>query len=202
MGCHAGAQDSFARTPPWIDAGELGGRLFFNVAGVGIDAHLAGMFNTLTRRGGVAYFDAAWRELVKYEPRKYTVRAGELDVSERALAIALANTRQYGNRAIIAPLARPDDGLLELVVLPPLSPISMLWQARRLFTGSVHRLAGVRMHSVPEVEISGDQPLGFHVDGEAVSGPATLSATVHHRALQVRVPGEFLAPGSAVGAIG
>ena len=174
--------------PRRIDAGELGGRLFFNVAGVGIDAHLAAAFNTLGHRGGLAYFQTAWREVARYEPRVYTVRAGEWEVTEPALAIAVANTRQYGNRAIIAPLARPDDGLLELVMLPPLSPLAILWQARRLFTGSVHRVAGVRMHSVREVEIVADGPLAFHVDGEAATGHNTLSAKVHPHALQVRVP--------------
>ena len=174
--------------PRRIDAGELGGRLFFNVAGVGIDAHVAAAFNTLSHRGGFAYFQTAWCEVARYEPRVYTVRAGELEVTEPALAIAVANTRQYGNRVIIAPLARLDDGLLELVMLPPLSPLAILWQARRLFTGSVHRLAGVRMHSVPEVEIVGDGPLGFHVDGEVVTGQNRLSAKVHPHALQVRVP--------------
>ncbi|MEE8128955.1 MAG: diacylglycerol kinase family protein [Vicinamibacterales bacterium] len=174
--------------PRRIDAGELGGRLFFNVAGVGIDAHLAAAFNALSHRGGLAYFQTAWREVARYEPRVYTVRAGELEVTEPALAIAVANTRQYGNRAIIAPLARPDDGLLELVMLPPLSPLAILWQARRLFTGSVHRVPGVRMHSVREVEIVADGPLAFHVDGEAATGHNTLSAKVHPHALQVRVP--------------
>ena len=174
--------------PRRIDAGELGGRLFFNVAGVGIDAHLAAAFNTLSHRGGLAYFQTAWREVARYEPRVYTVRAGELEVTEPALAIAVANTRQYGNRVIIAPLARPDDGLLELVMLPPLSPLAILWQARRLFTGSVHRVAGVRMHSVREVEIVADGPLAFHVDGEAATGHNTLSAKVHPHALQIRVP--------------
>ena len=174
--------------PRRIDAGELGGRLFFNVAGVGIDAHIAAAFNTLSHRGGLAYFQTACREVARYEPRVYTVRAGELEVTEPALTITVANTRQYGNRAIIAPLARPDDGLLDLVMLPPLSPMAILWQARRLFTGSVDRLAGVRMHSVSEVEIIGDGPLGFHVDGEAATGQNTLSAKVHPHALQVRVP--------------
>ena len=161
---------------------------FFNVAGVGIDAHLAAAFNALSHRGGLAYFQTAWREVARYEPRVYTVRAGELEVTEPALAIAVANTRQYGNRAIIAPLARPDDGLLELVMLPPLSPLAILWQARRLFTGSVHRVPGVRMHSVREVEIVADGLLAFHVDGEAATGHNTLSAKVHPHALQVRVP--------------
>jgi diacylglycerol kinase (ATP) len=172
----------------WIDAGEIGGRFFVNVAGVGVDAHLAAVFNRLTHRGGAAYFGAALRELRRYEPHRYTVRAGELEITERALAIALANTRQYGNRAIIAPLARPDDGLLELVMLPAMSPLSILWHARRLFTGTVHRLRGVRMHSVAQVEIAAAGPIAFHVDGEAATGESPLRAKVHPRALQIRVP--------------
>jgi diacylglycerol kinase (ATP) len=175
-------------SPRWIDAGELGGRLFFNVAGVGVDANIAAVFNTQIRRGKMAYFVAACRELVKYKPQRYTIRTSGVEINDHALIIALANTRQYGNNAMIAPLAHFDDGLLELVVIPTLSPLSMLWQARRLFAGSVHRMVGVRTHSIQEVEISGEQPLGFHVDGEFVSGSDILRAKVHAKALQVRVP--------------
>ena len=172
----------------WIDAGELGGRLFFNVAGVGLDAHLAAIFNARTRRGGLGYFALAARELATYEPVSYVLRTSTEAVSRKALIVAIANTRQYGNRAIIAPLARPDDGLLELVVLPALSPVLALWHARRLFSGTVHRLRGVRMHSVREAEIASEGSLSFHVDGESVTGPSRLLVKVHPRALQVRVP--------------
>ena len=171
-----------------IDAGEIGGRLFFNVAGVGFDAHLAAMFNARPRRGALGYFALAVRELATYEPACYWLRTSQLVVTEKALIVAVANTCQYGNRAIIAPQARPDDGLLELVVLPTLSPAMALWHARRLFLGTVHRLRGVRMHSVREAEIAGEGSLLFHVDGEPVTGPSSLSVKVYPRALRVRVP--------------
>ena len=172
----------------WIDAGELGGRLFFNVAGIGFDAHLATVFNARTRRGALGYAIAALRELAVYDPVLYAVRADQLAFEEKALIVAVANTRQYGNRAIIAPHARPDDGLLELVIIPPLVPLSALWHAHRLFAGTVHRLRGARMHSVRDAEIAGAGPLTFHVDGEVASGPSTLSVKVHPRAVPVRVP--------------
>ena len=174
--------------PRWIDAGELGGRLFFNVAGVGIDAHLATVFNTLRRRGRLAYAKASWRALLRYKPKVYNVQVGEVEIKERMLMVALANTQQYGSGVVIAPVAKPDNGMLVLVTLPPLSSLSMLWQARRLFTGRIHCLIGARMLSVSEVKISSDIPLTFHVDGEVVSGTSTLIARVHPRALQVRVP--------------
>ena len=172
----------------FIDAGELGGHLFFNVAGVGFDAHLATVFNAGTHRGILGYLRAMVRELMTYEPVRYEVKSDDFLIRDRAMIVAIANTRQYGNRAIIAPLARPDDGLLALVVVPPLSPLSGLWQACRLFTGTVHRLQGVAMRSVCSGEITGSGPLTFHVDGEVVSGARELSFNVHPGALGVRVP--------------
>ena len=50
--------------PRVIDAGELGGRLFFNVAGVGLDAHLAAVFNSRTTRGLCGYLVSTVREML------------------------------------------------------------------------------------------------------------------------------------------
>ena len=101
--------------------------------------------------------------------------------------MALANSRQYGNNAQIAPLARLDDGLLELVVLPKLPKVAALWQARRLFSGNVHKFPGVRMQSIRQVEISSDTLKTFHVDGEVVESSGGLVGQVHAHALPVRV---------------
>lgn len=174
-----------------IDVGELGGKYFFNVAGTGFDSHLAEVFDRGGRRGVSGYAAALWREVGGYQARTYAVRVegAEPDLWPRApaLLVAVANSRQYGNGAVIAPLARLDDGLLELVVVPPLSLSSVAWQARRLFTNSVHRVPGIRMRSVRSGEIATDTPQSFHVDGEVATGAATLGLAVHPGALAVRV---------------
>jgi YegS/Rv2252/BmrU family lipid kinase len=176
-----------------IDAGELGGRHFFNVAGIGLDAHLADVFDKGTQRGIRGYVAALFRELGDYDPVRYLVQTSDAPESgssfgQRALLVALANSRQYGNRAVIAPTARFDDGLLELVIVPPLSLAATLWHARRLFTGTVHRIPKVVTRSVRAGKISADRPLTFHVDGEVVEGPDRLSFGVHPEGLWVRVP--------------
>ena len=171
-----------------IDVGELGGRLFFNVAGVGFDAQLAAVFNAGPRRGLGGYVKAVLREVATYEPARYRVTAGAVASEREALFVAVANTRQYGSHALIAPRARPDDGLLELVVVPAMSVPAILWQAPRLFTGTLERLNGVRTYSVGAGAIAAAAPLTFHVDGEVVSGSRSLTIGVRARALAVRVP--------------
>ena len=171
-----------------IDAGELGGRLFFNVAGVGFDASLAAAFNARERRGMGGYLASALREALRYEPGRYEVLADGGGASGAALLVALANTRQYGNGAIIAPAARPDDGRLDVVVVPPMGLLAAGWRMPHLFRGTLDRLRGVRMLRVREGEIAASQPLTFHVDGEVVQGGRRLPIAVHARALPVRVP--------------
>lgn len=171
-----------------IDAGELGGRLFFNVAGIGFDAHLARVFNERGKRGAIGYATSTLRQIFGYQAQHYDLRIGELQLRQRALVVVLANTRQWGNNALIAPLARPDDGLLEVVVLPDLHPLAALWYVPRLFLGSLHKIRGVTMRSAREIEISGDQLQMFHVDGEVVQATSPVSARVHPQAIAVRVP--------------
>ena len=148
---------------------------------------LAGEFNALRVRGGTRYFAATVRGVWSYRPRVYNLRSPDLAIQTPALLVVLANARQYGLNARIAPLARPDDGLLELVVVPPLAPLSVLWHGRRLFTGTLNRVPGVTMQATRGLEITSEALSGFHVDGETVEAADTLTARVHPRALRVRV---------------
>ena len=152
----------------------------------GLDAHLAAVFNSRTTRGLCGYLVSTVRETLAYESSYYILRASDVAISQKALIVALANTRQYGANVQIAPLARPDDGLLELVVLPAVSPLVALWHGRRLVTGTVHEVSGVTMQSVRAVDITSDSLPNFHVDGEVFQGRETLSAKVHPGALRVR----------------
>ena len=78
-----------------IDAGELDGHLFFNIAGLGLDARVAHRFaeGGLERRGFVRYLELAAREIASFVPLEYAVTADWHDRRVRPLLIALANAR-------------------------------------------------------------------------------------------------------------
>src|SRR5689334_21812704 len=140
-----------------IDAGDLHGSLFFNVAGIGFDARIAGrLAQPGARRGLLGYIIATVGELRAYEPGAYSIRnAYDVDgrqhmpdiVDHPALFIALANSRQYGNGAQIAPKALLDDGMIEIVVVEPQSGLSIMRQVPAFFRGTLEEGPGLLMRS-------------------------------------------------------
>jgi YegS/Rv2252/BmrU family lipid kinase len=173
-----------------IDAGELDGRLFFNIAGIGLDARVAYRFaaDGLVRRGFLRYLEIAAQELFTFTPELHTVVTDGVTTRVDALMIAIANARQYGNGALIAPGARLDDGRLDVVMIARRSPLAAIVQAPRLFTGQIARVRGVTQRHAQAIEITSSRPLIYHVDGEPFVGGASITARSRAGALRVMVP--------------
>ena len=180
-----------------IDAGDLHGSLFFNVAGIGFDARIAGrLAEPGARRGLVGYVIATVTELRSYEPGTYSIhnafdvdgKAHMADLIDRpALFIALANSRQYGSGGQIAPSALLDDGMIEIVVVEPQSGFSILRQVPAFFQGTLREGPGLLMRSASTMDISCAHPIHFHVDGEPREGPHSIRMQTRRNILVVKV---------------
>ncbi len=172
-----------------IDAGELDGHLFFNVAGLGLDARVAHRFAAggLERRGFIAYLELATREIFSYTPLDCALTTDDGGSARRVrpLLIAIANARQYGNGALIAPDARLDDGKLDIVVVEHRAPWRVLLQAPRLFSGTVAKVPGVTITRAVSAIVSADAAIVCHVDGEPFVGGNSVKARIHPAALRV-----------------
>lgn len=175
-----------------VDAGELNGRLFFNIAGIGFDAVVAEEFNargTIGNRGMGPYVRIGIRQTFQYRAGTYRVTLDGDEFVSTALLIAFANGREYGNRIRVAPRALVDDGKLEAVVVEDRGPFSRLWAGRHLALGTPDKAARVVVRSIESarVETSGDIP--YHLDGEVGRVHGAVTVRVRPRVLKVRVPG-------------
>ena len=184
-------QVALTGTERTIDAGEIGERLFFNVAGVGLDARVAHQFavHGMEKRGFARYMQLTMRELRAYQPDVLTVTTPGSSVCKPSLLVAIANGRQYGNGAVIAPRARLDDGRLDVITINARSLVRASLELPLVFMGMIDRVAGVTMETTESVTISSPHPIVYHLDGEPIAGTPGISAKVRPAALKVRVPG-------------
>ena len=170
-----------------IDLGEIEGRIFVNVAGIGLDAHVAARFNAPgnLRRGSRTYVGLTARALTTYRPRTYDIITSEGRVTLTALLIVLANGTEFGNRILIARSARVDDGVLDLVTVEERSRFATVCRVPWLLARSIHRVPVWSTRPVREVAIETSEPILFHVDGEPVQGGVRVTAQIHPGALKI-----------------
>ena len=86
-----------------IDSCTANGLPFFNVSGVGFDAHIAQLFATTTIRGFMTYIKLVLRECAFYPAQTYTLEYDGKTESHQAVIISWANATQFGYNAQISP---------------------------------------------------------------------------------------------------
>jgi diacylglycerol kinase (ATP) len=180
---------ALAAEPRLIDAGQIASRYFFNVAGIGFDAHVAALFNRPdnTRRGARGYVALTARTLFTYRPRDYQITVDGEARRVRALLIVMANGTEFGNRILIARGARVDDGVLDAVVVEERSRARTLCRVPWLVTRAIHRVPAWSTRPGRRIVVECDEPMAYHVDGEPAEGDNRLEARVHPGALRVCV---------------
>lgn len=177
-----------------IDAGRAAHRYFFAVAGVGFDASVGDKFNSASWRGPLPYFYLAAREFANYQPEPLRLRLENEVIEMTPFLVTVANTQQYGNGAVIAPHARPDDGILDICVIRPMNFAEFVMNAPKLFTGKADTIPLITYYRSKFAAIEKAGSVLFHVDGEVQTAESLVEISVLPQALKVIVPASYGTP--------
>ncbi len=174
-----------------IDVFDINEKLCLNVAGIGLDSFVAHSFNKLKLRGFLPYVWLTMKTFVQLHPFYVTIRSGgEIIVAEELFVLTIANTRQFGNNAFIAPEARPNDGMMDIVIIKPFPKIFGALFVLRLFTKRINKSKYVRhLKTDKEIVIDTDETR-FHIDGEPVEIHGKVTVKIRKEILKVlKTPG-------------
>jgi len=104
--------------------------------------------------------------------------------------VAVANSDQYGNHAFIAPGARVDDGMLDLVAVGPVTFLNALPLVARLFLGTLDESAHVLRLRDRRFIIVRSAPGLIHTDGETHATGVSVEVVVRPASLRIVVPAD------------
>jgi diacylglycerol kinase (ATP) len=140
-----------------------------NAAGAGFDAEVSRRANQ--RLAGaparLRYAAAVLAELAGGRPRDFRLRLDGRELETSAWLVAVANSQSYGGGMRIAPAARLDDGLLDVVVIAgELSKPGFLATFPKVFSGRHVQHPAVHVHRAERVDLEAERPVAVHVDGE------------------------------------
>ena len=156
---------------------------FVNIASFGISGLTTELVNQAPKSlgGRVSFLIGTLRGIVGYRAADHPVELrldGELAHRGPIALATAANGRWFGGGMHVAPEARADDGLLDVVVIPGLSKLRLIAELPGLYAGRHVRVPGVlslrgrRLEATPE---GGAEPPWVEIDGEPLGRlPATF----------------------------
>lgn len=174
-----------------MDTAIFNDHVFFNMAGMGFDAHISAIFAGNKKRGLTGYVKLGLKEMLNYKPQRYRITVDGKVYERTAFVVSIANSSQYGNNTYISPLASVNDGLLDVCVIKsfPIYRIGTL--AYYMLTAKTHRTDMVEIIRGKNIDIYREKDAAIHIDGEPLQMGRDLKIAVQPLSLNIIVPEAF-----------
>ncbi len=157
------------------------------VVASGFDSKVNERANAMTwPRGNMRYNISIVAELREFQPLQFDITLDGETVKREAMLVAVGNGPSFGGGLRLCEGASMDDGLLDVVVINPLSKFKLLRVFPKLYRGTHVTLPEFERHRVREVTLSSPGIVAYG-DGERL-GPLPMTTTVRPGALRMLVP--------------
>lgn len=170
-----------------IDSAIMNGEPFFNMAGMGFDAHISEVFSHGKKRGFFTYIKSSLQEIVKYQSQEYLIVIDGNEYKRKAFMLSFANSSQYGNNAHISPNASVQDGLLDVCIIRKFPLWRFPEMGIRMITKTSDKTSFVEIVRGKHIKINRSQPGPVHLDGEPRTFGIDAEITVLPNSLKVIV---------------
>lgn len=167
-----------------VDAARSGPSYFATVLCAGFDAVVNERANRMTwPRGQMRYNLATVAELRTFEPLPYVLEIDGVELRTEAMLVAVGNGPSFGGGLRITEGARLDDGMLDVVIIKPMSKPGLVRTYPKLFKGT-HTTHPAYEHHLARTVTVAAPGIVTYADGERF-GPLPLTVECVPGALTV-----------------
>jgi diacylglycerol kinase (ATP) len=127
------------------------------------------------------------RALMEHRPRRVRIEVDGVTWEEWAVTVIVTNTPNYGAGMQVSPLARLDDGRLDVCTVARAGRIRLLRLFPTIYRGTHVREPEVRSLQGRAVRVEADEPIRLCIDGDVTELTTPVVAEVWPGALRVIV---------------
>jgi diacylglycerol kinase family enzyme len=170
-----------------IPVGQVNGRPFLFVVGVGFDAEAVRVFESEGSRtlGRAGYIWPVLRALVSHQDPLLRVRTDRGEA--QAQWVIVTRIKHYAGRLVLVPQADLYQPFFYVLRLAGSGPFNRLRQLSTLALGLLRYDPGVHIEAATSVRIEGNRSVPIQIDGE-VLGELPLEINIHPKRLRLIFP--------------
>jgi len=152
-------------------SGKEAERYFLNISDVGIGGETTYRVNKRSKllKGFLSFLIASVNTIILYRNKMYDINIDDkIILNEKLNSVVIANGRYFGGGMEVAPLAKMDDGLFDIIILGNLNKLELISNLPKIYKGThlshpkINRYLGkhikVRSSDKALVELDGEQP--------------------------------------------
>lgn len=151
-----------------VDVGKANDRYFINIAGGGSLTELTYEVPSKlkTMIGQLAYYMKGLEKLPSFRPTEMIFRADGISIHEEVMMFLIANSNSVGGFERLAPGARLDDGLFEVLVLKKCNLADFIWLVTLALRGEHLNDPRVLHFQARRLEVTSPGHVQLNLDGE------------------------------------
>ena len=178
---------SDAAPPRCIDLGRMNDRYFANGAGIGLDARVTKIARSYRWRiGDLVYLAAIFHAMVEgIATPEILIESDELGWDGPLTLASISNGPWIGGMFHIAPMAKNDDGRLELLIAAPVSRPRILQLLPMLMRGTHMGEPEIAQAGIRSARVRASADVPSHLDGEVQPLQSEFEIEVLPDALQL-----------------
>jgi diacylglycerol kinase (ATP) len=171
-----------------LDTVEINEHTCLHLSDFGLNAGMIRKFEADDERGMLSYFKNSLLQIFDMKPYFFVIRINGEQTTTEARMLVIANGDKYGTGAIINPLAKMDDGKMEIIALNPVGVADMVSLSFDFFRGTIHESELVKIWQGTEAEIQNPDKAEFQIDGEVIETPEIIKISCKPRKISFFVP--------------
>lgn len=173
-----------------VDLIRVGERVVFNAIGIGLTGDINDRAARIKWMRGIAvYLLAALSSLLRYRMQKVRMVTDRRSYEGSMLILAVHGGPTTGGGFRLTPAAVPDDGLLDVCLVPEVNVFARIARLVAAMRGTLGSKQGSVEVQAPWLELHFDRPLPAHLDGNSVTlQPPMVRFEILPGALRVVVP--------------
>lgn len=151
-----------------IETIHTAGKLYWaNIFSFGFTANVGATRNRkFPNTGTTGYSLAVFYEIQRLSSSLVKMKLDDRYIETDATFISINNTRFTGGNMMMAPDAKPDDGLVDVIEVQKMGRFELLKAFPHIFKGTHTTLPKVKSYKAKEIEFSFRGPLDVMIDGE------------------------------------
>ena len=150
-----------------IDIGLCNGRYFINGIGVGFEGEIVKSLTGKKKKPGkTSFLLCILKKIFTYRSGNYSIKTGADLFTGKKLLVDISNGCRAGGGFHIAPEAKADDGLFDIIMAESMSPFKRLLYLPVIEKGKHLQLSVIKHVRSNTVTVGSDSMIQYHMDGE------------------------------------